>query len=61
MPKQPTLTISASRDPDGVVRLTFIRDGKGYGQRYLEAEYGQALRDVEAFFGLTPSPMMDES
>lgn len=55
------LTISASRDPDGVVRLTFNRDDSGYGRRYREAEYGQALRDVEAFFGLTPSPMMDES
>lgn len=61
MPKQSTLTISASRDPDGVVRLTFSRNGSGHGRRYLEAEYDQALRDVKAFFNLTPSPMVDES
>lgn len=61
MPKQPTLTISASRDLDGVARLTFYRDGSCHGRRYLEAEYGQALRDVEAFFGLTPTPMEVET
>lgn len=62
MPKhEPTLTISVSYDPDGCTRLSFRRDGSGYERRYLEAEYGQAMRDIAAFFGLTPSPMVDES
>lgn len=61
MPKKPIPTISASRDLDGVARLTFSRDGSGYGRRYREAEYGQALRDVAAFFGLTPTPMEVET